>query len=363
MADRRSMSLSKRLTFFLLVVFGLVSAIAYVYSSLAIPIGVSLFFSYVLAPLVDHLEKRVSRTLTVSLLLISMLLLCALISITIIPDLYQELSSLVTQIPGVVSTIQTRWIPYLQSIIKDSSGLSQYIGEKELSRIIQELSSMGQISERASQALTTIWNSLPRIMSLLLNLIITPFLTFFLLLYWKKIKTFLAQYIPHQLKHHLDVLGYHLDHTLSGVIKGQVTVAAIMGIFYIIGFWLIGMEAAISIGVIAGICRIIPYFDVLIGGSLGIIALLADYKGIGPVLWLGVIFATVQTIDGTYLTPRIIGEKVGLHPAVVIASVLAFGSQFGFWGVLFAIPIVAIFKSLWVAMSPFYFSSRFYKDI
>ena len=348
----------KSFLWFLLVGCLLTAGLAYVYSSLIVPIGISLFLSYLLAPVVDRYDHVLPRGLVVSILLLATILLMTILSVTLFPALYQEVSRIVQRLPAVVDLALNKWLPYL----KNMAVRSEFVSELEVDRVINELSSIGQLSESASQALSTIWYSVPRVMGTVLNVVMVPVITFFLLLNFPRIKRYFGNLIPLRLRGYVDGFLLRVDDTLSAVVKGQVTVACILAVLYILGFSVIGMDAAFLLGLLAGLCRVVPYFDVIIGGSLGLIALLSNYQGPGQVVGLLVVIAVVQSLDGMFITPRIIGERVGLHPAVVIVSVLAFGSSFGFWGVILAIPAVALFKALWIAATPYYFATRAYRQ-
>ena len=121
-----------------------------------------------------------------------------------------------------------------------------------------------------------------------------------------------------------------------------------------------GFPFAISIAIVAGICRVVPYLDVVVGGLLSLIVILSNFENYGQVIGIVAVFGVVQAADGMFITPRIIGERVGIHPIVVILSVLALGDWFGFWGVLLAIPAVAVGKILAGALLPYYKRSHVY---
>ena len=137
-------------------------------------------------------------------------------------------------------------------------------------------------------------------------------------------------------------------------------VAGILAVLYILGFSIIGLQGAFAIGLIAGACRIINYLDVIVGGTLSLMVILSDFQGIGQLLAVAGVFLVVQSVDGMFITPRVIGDRVGLHPVLVIVSILSFGDLFGFWGVLLAIPVLAVAKVLWFSTKPFYLASRPY---
>ncbi len=156
-----------------------------------------------------------------------------------------------------------------------------------------------------------------------------------------------------------------VDHTLRNVIKGQITVAGILTLMYVIGFGLVnilfGFPSAIAIAIVAGVCRIVPYLDIFVGLVLSGIVITSNFQNWGQVIGVVGVIAVVQLIDGMYITPRVVGERVGLHPLIVILSVLAFADWFGFWGVLLAIPTVAVAKIVFMSLMPLYRSSQVFR--
>jgi predicted PurR-regulated permease PerM len=135
----------------------------------------------------------------------------------------------------------------------------------------------------------------------------------------------------------------------------------ILGLIYTIGLPSVGLEAGAAIGVVAGVCRIIPYVDVIVGGLLSAIVII--YTGASAFTAFGTvaIFAGAQTLDAILITPRVIGDRVGLHPLIVMLSVLSFGYWLGFYGVLLAIPLLALGKVTVDMFLPYYLNSAAYR--
>ena len=331
--------------------------ISLLYRPMWIPIFVGLFSSYLLVPWVDRVGKSGPKRVCAILgFLLLFYLIVALFAIWGIPELYTELSSLTRRIPAVYHTLLTKWVPWLQSTLLTSG----FFSPQEISTFFLEWKGALQLADRMQQALSTLWRTVPNVLGTMLNLCLIPLVSFFLLQHYHSLRCQLRRYVPHDLRAPLAIFGNRVDQTIRSVLKGQVTVAFLVMLCYLIGFSLIGLPSAITIGLIAGGCRLIPYLDVLVGGFLGLIVILSDFQGMGQLLSLLVVIVAVQTVDGMVITPRIIGERIGLHPMIVILSILSFAQWFGFWGVLFAIPTIALLKVLWVSATPFYWASSFF---
>ena len=172
--------------------------------------------------------------------------------------------------------------------------------------------------------------------------------------------TGLQKIVPVDLIRPVGVFRRRINRALQSVITGQAMVAASLALLYVIGLTVVGLQSAVAIGVVAGLCRLVPYLDVVVGAALSVIVIVSDFHGWGQVAAVALVFLIVQVIDGMYITPRIIGEKIGLHPAVVILSVFAFADWFGFWGVLMVIPVIAVGKVVLTTVLPYYRASRAY---
>ena len=166
--------------------------------------------------------------------------------------------------------------------------------------------------------------------------------------------------VPRDLEEPAILFIQEINKVLRSVIKGQVIVATILAALYVAGLSLVGLHAAVAIGLTAGLCRIIPYLDVLVGGSLCLLVILADTADLGLLFAVACVFVIIQSLDGMIITPRVIGERVGLHPFLVIISIIAFGDLFGFFGILLAIPCIAIVKLIVQNLKPIYYASRAY---
>jgi predicted PurR-regulated permease PerM len=335
-----------------LIMLGL--ALAF-YRSLLVPLAVSALFTYLLLPLTNRLERfGWTRVGSVAVIVAVFLGTLGIAVARLVPVLYAQGQLLLHLVPGAFSSVLDRWIPLLDSAIAELG----FKAPKSLRAYVSEYNVFGALETPFQQGLAGIWVTGSTLFGGIVNALLIPLVTFFLLKDFPALAAGLRALVPVDLRAPFAVVGQRINETLRSVIKGQVTVAAILTVLYVIGFSIVGLQSAVAIGVVAGVCRIVPYLDVIVGGTLSTIVLLSDFPGWGRVFGVFLVFMVVQGLDGALITPRVIGDRVGLHPVVVILSVLAFANWLGFWGVLIAIPIVAVAKALIAAALPFYQASK-----
>ncbi len=191
--------------------------------------------------------------------------------------------------------------------------------------------------------------------------VLTPLLSYFVVRDFHRLKSALFALVPSDLRESLHRYLHDVDVNLKSVLRGQVIVVSVVTLLYTTGFVLVGLPAAVAVGMVTGVARFVPYLDVLLGGVLCFFILAST--GAEPTLIWSVmgVFLAVQTLDGLVLTPRIIGRYSGLHPVLVILAILVFGDWFEIWGVLFALPLAAIVRVTAVHLLETYHTSRFFR--
>ncbi|MCB9229045.1 MAG: AI-2E family transporter [Deltaproteobacteria bacterium] len=327
------------------------------YRTLLVPVGVSLFLSFLLAPLVAALDKlHMPRSLTVSMLLLLTLAFLTTTCLRVFPALYTEISGLIELVPRAYDKLTRIWLPSIRSWVLELN----IISSQEFDAFIRESRTLSYLPEKVNQALFTLWSTAPRLLGLVIHSLLVPLLTFFILKNYDQTEVRIRQLLPRDLEEPLMLFWSRISTSLREVLKGQAMVAATLAVLYVAGLSAVGLQGAVAIGLLSGICRLIPYLDVIVGGSLSLIVVLSDFQGAGQLLAVSGVFLLVQSLDGMLITPRIIGEKTGLHPVLVIVSIVAFGELFGFWGVLLAIPVLAVAKVVWLSAKPFYLASALY---
>jgi predicted PurR-regulated permease PerM len=175
----------------------------------------------------------------------------------------------------------------------------------------------------------------------ILNLALLPIFTFYLLRDWDRLVGFLHSLVPQGQRTRVERMASAVDERLSAFVRGQITVCIILGILYSSGLWLSGIDLAVVVGLLSGALFIIPYLGTIVGLVLATVLCLMKFGPDEHLLFVVASFAIPQAIESWVLTPRIVGEKVGLHPLVVMVALLAGSSLGGIWGMLLAIPVTA----------------------
>lgn len=348
----------RRLMVFSACLTAFVSIVGLFYRSILIPILVSIFMSYLIAPLVDSFEKkfRVARVYLVTVILCLILAGIGVSMAGLVPVVYRQSLAILAQIPGAMNYISDRIDPLRQSLSE-----SGYASLSRIDALLARFDLWSNVSGQVNAGVQKLLQTTPGVLTGLLNTMLTPILVFFILVDLPRLRRLIDKLVPRDLKNPVKDLLVKIDEMLRSVLKGQVMVAGILAIFYMFGLSLIHLESGLAIGLIAGLCRIIPYFDVVIGISLSLIVVITTGAGFAKLAMVGVVFAVVQILDGMIITPRVIGTRAGLHPIMVIASVIAFSDWMGFWGVLVAVPVVAIAKVLLESGVVVYLQSPFFR--
>ena len=197
----------------------------------------------------------------------------------------------------------------------------------------------------------------------LTNLILIPILTFYLLRDWEQVITGIQRLIPRHRLNTIQRLAYESDAVLGKFIRGQLMVMIALAVIYTSGLWIVGLEFALLIGLIAGAVSFVPYLGLIIGLLIAGIASILQNQGIGGLPLVALVFIIAQVLESTVLTPRFVGENIGLHPVAVIFAVLAGGQLYGFIGILIALPVAAVVMVLIRELIQRYQHSTYYTGL
>ena len=309
-------------------------------SQLLIPFIIAFLISYVLNPVVTLLhKKKLSRALSSLLILLIFIALLVLASIFLIPVIVIQFTEFIHNIPSAFVNIQN-WIntillPWLASI-----GIpTQDIQNKIVNGLSGQLLSIFDVFVGG---LSKIFGTLSLILSQIINIILIPFLTFYILKDFDDIKSLVKNLLPIDKKTKIIDNIRRIDNLMGRYLRGAITVALINGILVSIFLTILGVKYSILLGAISGLLDLIPYFGLLISMSLStIVALLSNSPGV-QVPFTIITYIGLNILETSYLAPRIIGSKIGLHPAILILSLLVFAYFFGFVGLLIALPTVSI---------------------
>lgn len=336
------------------MVLGL-TLLAILYRPVLLGVVSSLIISYIAIPFVDSVCARspISRKKTVGLMIMISVVMISAAAILILPFIYEETLHILRMLPEAVS--------YLETILKPLASrlaATRLIPEEAVQAGLRRLTALPEVLAD-SNAVQQLFMRTPAVIELIFNIAMIPAFCYIFLAELDRIKFLIRKCIPIELQPLGVTFIFRVNLVLRSVVKGQFIVAFCLSVLYMFGFGVIGVPSGIVIGALAGFCRIVPYFDIIVGLVLCTIVILTQGSGLGVFIAAIVVIGIVQALDGLVVTPRIIGDRAGLHPIAVIASVYAFGSQFGLLGVLLAVPVVAatvvILKLSWPYLSQSYF--------
>ncbi len=313
------------------------------------PFLISALFAYMTDPIVNRLErlglKRVNAVgvvfLAVTLLLISAMLL-------IIPVLVRETVDLFQRLPGYAENLQKTVLTLFDEHL-DITLEPEGFDAAQVRSLIEE-----NFSNIASAARTT-WGYLSdqggRFLIWITGLFLIPLVTFYLMRDWHRALDAVRDLLPRKIEPVVVQLTKECDEALGGFLRGQLLVMLGQGMIYTVGLWIIGLNNGLAIGAIAGLVSFVPYLGAIIGVSLAVItAIVQDTASFGLnvesrlvfLVMVGLVFMVGQLVESFLLTPNLIGDRIGMHPVLVIFTVLAGGFLFGFIGVLLALPVAAV---------------------
>jgi len=193
------------------------------------------------------------------------------------------------------------------------------------------------------------------------NAVLIPVALFYLLMDWDRFVARVLELVPPHLRGGFDSFTEEADAVLGQYLRGQLLVMLIMAVFYAVGLALFGLDLAVPIGVFTGLAMFIPYLGFGLGLLLAVLAGLLEFASLKALVMVAVVYGLGQLVESLYLTPRLVGERIGLHPLAVIFALLAFGQVFGFVGVLVALPASAVLLVGIRRLRASYMASRLYK--
>ncbi len=337
----------------------LVGLVLWTLGAVLTPFAVAGVFAYALTPLVDRIDAvaggRMPRVLAVIVVELLFILAVLCILLLIVPVLVKEVPLMRQQLPLLLDQLHDTLSPWLAQFgIHVSLDLSSLRGQL-----------LGYLNENWSDSFGSLWSSFKVGGSLAVaivgNAILIPVALFYLLLDWKQVVTRVFELVPPRLRPGVDSFTAEADEVLGQYLRGQLLVMVSMAVFYSTGLALFGLELALPIGVFTGLAMFVPYVGFGIGLVLATVAGLLEFASLKALVMVGVVYGIGQVFEGLYLTPRLVGERIGLHPLAVIFALLAFGQLFGFVGVLVALPASAVLLVAIRRVRAGYIGSRLYQ--
>ena len=323
------------------------------------PFVVAAVLAYALTPLVNKLDSlgrgRMPRLMAV--IIVELLFIVAALSLVllIVPIVAKEIPLLREQIPLLADRINNSLTPWLAQFgirIPMDVGSLKTLALKYLNANYEEMfgSVVSSVRLGGSVALAVIGNA-----------VLIPVALFYLLMDWDKFVARLLELVPPPMRKAFDSFTNEADSVLGQYLRGQLLVMLVMAAFYAIGLALFGLDLALPIGIFTGLAMFIPYLGFGIGLILAVLAGLLQFASIKALVMVAVVYGIGQVVESLVLTPRLVGERIGLHPLAVIFALLAFGQVFGFVGVLIALPASAVLLVGIRRIKERYMASKLYK--
>jgi predicted PurR-regulated permease PerM len=304
------------------------------------PFVVAAVLAYVLSPLVRGLQRvfgrRLPRLMAVVLVEVLFLLLLVALFTLLIPILAHELPRMRDQVPVLVERLQNDIAPWLQAkgipVMLDSASIKAFV--------LQNFST--SFEDGLKQALTSLRIGGSVALTVVGNLVLIPVVLFYLLADWQRLVRHVEALVPIPARAAYDNFVSECDDVLGQYLRGQLSVMALLALYYSLALWAFGLELAFPIGVFTGLAVFVPYLGFGLGLVLAVLAGVLQFAPSEALLMVAVVYGLGQLIESFLLTPRLVGERIGLHPLHVIFALMAFGELFGFVGVLVALPVSAV---------------------
>lgn len=314
----------------------------YFLSPVLTPFLTAAILAYMCDPLVDKLsgfgykKYQIGRTVATVLVMLGIIGLIFLLLLIIIPLLQKESRIIIERLPSLIANLRVTAEPWLQ----EKFGISLAIDSSQIQDVItKNWKTAGNILADVLQTAGT--NSMALI-GVIANILLLPVVLFYLLRDWDEMIAGIGNLIPRHIVGKTTEIAQELDQMLAEFLRGQLTVMLIMSVFYALGLWLTGLDMALPIGIIAGLLGFIPYIGPAIGLGLAILVGALHFDSFGQLIPVLLVFGFGQLIESNFITPKLVGDRIGLHPVVVIFALLAGGQLFGFAGVLLALPVSAM---------------------
>jgi predicted PurR-regulated permease PerM len=330
------MTLQRQIIFWIAALVALIFSL-WLLKGILLPFLAGMVLAYFLDPVADALERLgLPRVLATLVILGLSILLLVLALFLLVPVLIDQIGKFAANLPGIISTLVDRFNQAAPDWVKEI--------------LAQSGSNLpGSASEFAGRAagwiaalLSSLLSGGMALVNLLSLLVVTPIVAFYLLVDWDRMVARVDSWLPRPHVETLRGLAREMNDAMAGFIRGQAVVCLLLGLFYAAGLSLAGLNFGLLIGLGAGLLSFIPYVGSLIGFVLSIgVALVQFWPNWVHIAGVAVIFAAGQFVEGNFLSPKLVGNRVGLHPVWLMFALFAFGYLFGFVGLLLAVPLAA----------------------
>jgi len=298
-----------------------------------LPFVLGAAIAYLLDPAADRLEatglSRIAATALITVLADVVLTLGTLI---VVPLGAQQIDGALQAVPGLIAQLREYLTTTFPQLFDENSGLRRILSGAEDS-----------LQSGGVAVVQTLLSGSLAVLDFLLTVVLAPVVAFYLLLDWDRAVARIDDLVPREHVETVRRLARDIDDVLSGFVRGQLTVGLILGTFYAIALSVLGLNFGVLIGLFAGIISFIPFVGSVIGGIVSVgVGLVQFWGSWGMIVAVAAVFLVGQAVEGNVLTPKLVGDKVKLHPVWLIFALTAFGSLMGFAGMLIAVPVAAV---------------------
>ncbi len=307
-------------------------------SDVLMPFVLGLAIAYLLDPLADRLERAgMGRGIAAFTLLLTFFLVFVAALLVLVPMAQNQIAGFAERVPGYLEALRNWAGPWIADAL-------QRFGDSGGQQNLQEAASAyaGNVVRWIGRVAAGLWGGGLAFVHVLSLILIMPLVAFYLLRDWDRLVATIAAHLPVRLQGPVSRQAAEVDRTLAGFVRGQSMVCLLLGVMYALGLSLLGLEFGLLIGIGAGLLSFIPYFGTGTGLVVSVAVGLAQFGLAWPLAGVIAVFAVGQLIEGFWLTPNLVGDRVRLHPVWVIFALMAGGSLFGFTGVMLAVPVAAV---------------------
>ena len=323
-----------------LIALALTGGLLYLLAPILTPFVAAALLAYVGDPLADRLQRlRLPRALAVVAVFVLTFLCLGLLVLLVGPLIRSQIGALLDALPGIAAKVEQVWLPWVVETLDIEAGEKVGIGPF-LARYSEMAGNWG------GKVLMGVAGSGGALATAVISLFLVPILTFYLLRDWDYIVSHLGAIVPQSQRETIFGLVREADEMLGAFLRGQLLVMIALAVLYSIGLSVVGLRFAIAIGVVSGLVSFVPYLGLVFGIGLASLTVALEPEPLWQLIGVVATFGIAQMIEGSILTPKLVGDRIGLHPVLVIFAVAAGGQLFGFFGILLALPAAAVLSVL-----------------
>jgi predicted PurR-regulated permease PerM len=324
-----------------LIAIALVGWLFYLLAPVLTPFVAAALLAYIGDPLADRLQRlRLPRTLAVVAVFLLTFVVLALLVLLVGPLIRTQVAALFDALPGILRQVEQVWLPGIMDFV----GAQEGEGDVGISAFLARYSDMA--GSWGAKMLVSVSRSGGALAAAVLSLFLVPVLTFYMLRDWDTILERLSALIPERQRDTIIGLARDTDEVLGAFLRGQLLVMFSLAAIYSAGLAVFDVRFAVAIGVVSGLVSFVPYLGLVFGIVLASLTVVLEPNPLWPLVGVVITFTVAQLLEGSVLTPKLVGDRIGLHPVIVIFSVAAGGQLFGFFGILLALPAAAALSVL-----------------